>query len=180
MLPIIHVHGTLDTTYQITETDLYEEDHKLVQSMLLSAIIGARAFVFVGYGMADPDFLRLYHTHRKYIKNDRKKEGKMTYAVTPLDCPHEYQLADAVMEQRETVLIPLSASDFFAELRERLDNTIEREKLQVIARKFDLNPDDSEQIWEKVDGFTNVMSREEAVEFLVHIAPPYENTQKHG
>jgi hypothetical protein len=115
-IPVIHLHGVLDEAYQITETDVFSQDYKVLYYEFEVALHYADAFVFVGYSMNDADFRHIYMKYRDRIR-DRREYEKRTYVVSPAKDIHAYILGKALWEERGAVWFPLTAELFFAKLK---------------------------------------------------------------
>lgn len=169
-VPIIHVHGTLDSgQYQITEGDVFDTRFRLTDNILRGAFSEADAFVFVGYSMTDPDFRRLYRSFRQDLEDRRKTQGaadRMTYAVMPVSDPESYELARLVWQARGAILIPLSAGDFFARIKEILSDQLRGEVEAALTTKFGI---DKQELAAKVAAVAAILRVEppEAEQFLL-------------
>lgn len=118
-LPVIHLHGVLDKNYHITEMDIFSHDYFTIKTEFQNDL-SRDYFVFVGYSMNDPDFRRISFDYQQYI--DSRKKGKYTYIVYPAKDYFSYRLGKQVWASRNAVWIPLSAKDFFAKLKRRIDD----------------------------------------------------------
>lgn len=121
-LPVLCLHGLLDTDYQITETDVYSDRFRTLSETFKAALHDASVFVFVGYSMYDPDFRGFYMRYRNEL-DLRGKAGSHTYIVAPARSKYHYVLGKKVWLARRARWIPLDARGFFARLRRILDET---------------------------------------------------------
>jgi hypothetical protein len=136
-VPIIYLHGRLDRTYQITESDVFNTNYRMLNMELMNALIGADRFVFVGYSMSDPDFRRIYMEYRQQITL-REKSGKLTYFVMPPLDAFAYRLGKLIWEERGVRWIPLTARVFFSTLKQFLESRTTKEIRENIMKKYDL------------------------------------------
>lgn len=153
--PIVYLHGQLDGRYYITEEDVFSPEYSILQSEFLNALLGADAFVFVGYSMSDPDFRRIYMTYRTQIAN-RGGRGKKTYLVCPPSDTYSYRLGRVVWEERGCVWIPFGAQWFFQQLRKYLEESIDRDVRIRIMHKYGIPEHD-------LAGFDDLVKRTQEV-----------------
>ena len=139
----------------------------MLQSEFLSALLGADAFVFVGYSISDPDFRRLYMTYRTQITN-RGGRGKKTYLVSPPGDEFSWRLGRVIWEERGCVWIPLTAADFFQELRKYLEERVDRDVRVRIMLKYGIKEDDQAAFEDLVKRTQDVLLIEpaDAIRFL--------------
>jgi hypothetical protein len=135
-IPIIHLHGTLDSGYQITEADVFGDRYSIVVGELRAALINADAFVFVGYSMSDPDFRRLYELYRHDIVL-RQKADKKTYVVMP-GSETSYRFGRVLWETRGAIWLPMTALAFFGELERFLEGHVQDNVRKAIYAKYSL------------------------------------------
>ncbi|HKR58259.1 MAG TPA: SIR2 family protein [Pyrinomonadaceae bacterium] len=136
-IPILHLHGVLDGIYQITETELYNDDYKALNSEFRTALGYKNAFVLVGYSMNDPDFRNIYLSYRREIIA-RRVGDKKTYVVSPARDGYSYRLGSDVWKVRGADWIPLDAATFFARLKYLLEHRFDKETRDSVKSKFNL------------------------------------------
>ncbi len=172
LIPILYLHGLLDQTFQITESDVLAEDESLMVSEFNGALCNSDAFVFVGYAMNDPDFRRIYQKYRKYVTN-RDQAGKWTFVVGPAKNAHDYQLGSAIWKNRGAVWIPLTAAAFFEALKNHLKSQVSASVRQAIMTKYDISADDEAAYRELVQRTAEVLRVEiaDAEQFLLAALP---------
>ncbi|HYV28485.1 MAG TPA: SIR2 family protein [Candidatus Eisenbacteria bacterium] len=136
-IPVLHLHGTLDEEYQITESDIFDDRFRNLHSRLRMALDDADAFVFVGYSMSDPDFRSVYLKHRNemQLRKDRRKDA---YVVAPARDHYAYSLAKGVWQARYAIYLPLDAESFFAGIKLFLDQTSRKDLQAAIMKKYRL------------------------------------------
>ncbi|MBU7026061.1 MAG: SIR2 family protein, partial [Theionarchaea archaeon] len=87
-IPLVKMHGDIDdpSTMVITKTDYdeYPEEHRALITYLLSLLI-SHNFLFVGFGMKDPNFDNIYTQMRSLFKDTHRK----SYAVFKNPSEHE-------------------------------------------------------------------------------------------
>ncbi len=125
-IPVVHLHGTLESDTQISEADVADTSaYWSVNTIFLNRLFAAETFTFVGYSMSDPDLGRVYRTYRDQIRL-RQKHEKWCYVVMPVDNADQYLLARDVWKTRGAFLVPVESSDFFERLVEAV-NQVESE-----------------------------------------------------
>nr|AUN37030.1 hypothetical protein [uncultured bacterium] len=144
LLPIIHLHGTLerDDTYQITEKDLFNPSQRFLKNELLNALYVADAFVFIGYSMSDPDFRSLYREYLNLMEL-RQQIAAKTYLVAPASDWAEFMLGQEIWKGRNAVWIPLDASSFFRLLRNELERISDAEVRSRLKKRLSIQDDDA-------------------------------------
>ena len=172
IIPIIHLHGTLDATYKITETDVFDSTYDPTAAVFRAALAEADAFVFVGYSMSDPDFRSLYMSHRDAIQGRRRgtsTEDKTTYVVGPARDPFHYELGTEVWAGRGAVWFPLDARTFFEELRLFLEHGSGSTMLKTLKKSYKLQ--DEGVFRQKVDriGQTLCLDPGDAMAFMMQV-----------
>ena len=137
-IPVIHLHGTLDEDdYQITEDDLWKDNFNILhQEFEIS--LNMDVLVFVGYSMNDPDFRDIYLKYKNKMVSRDSSKGKWTYIVSPTKDKFSYLLGKDVWLTRQAHLIPLTASDFFARLKNRIELNIEENIAETVKKYHDL------------------------------------------
>jgi len=120
-IPVIHLRGTLDKHYDITEPEILSDSFRVLISEFRSALHSATAFVFVGFSLTDVDF-RWWH--REFEKQDetRRISGKKTFFVGPPKDEFSYVLGTRIFELRSAVWLPLTAKEFFVRLKDMTEN----------------------------------------------------------
>jgi len=121
LIPVIHLHGTLDSFFVLTELDIfvdYPDTWEILKNEFMMDL-DFNVFVFVGYSMSDPDFRQIYMGYQKKLKI-RSDLEKMTYIVNKYKDLNSYRLAKQVWEARKAILLPFDVEDFFKELWETL------------------------------------------------------------
>jgi len=136
LLPIIHLHGTLETQYQITETDVFDTRVSILNNEFQTALFNARAFVFVGYSMMDPDYRRIYREYRSEWRLRKNNSDKKTYVVLPPNDGFSYRLGKKIWEERGAEWIPLGAVEFFAKLKDLMSTHAEADARKEIMSKY--------------------------------------------
>ena len=164
LFPIIHLHGLLNKKYMITETDVYSNDFRVLNSEFRTALNNAKAFVFVGYSMNDPDFRDIYQRHRQHIL-DRSIRHRVTYVVSP-GKEYSYPLGKEVWKARGITWIPMDAEHFFAKLKHVMEWHSDMVAIDRVSRKLRIS--DEEELIEKVKRIANELrcSEKEALYFL--------------
>jgi hypothetical protein len=171
-LAVIHLHGRIDEhePYQITESDVLNEKHRILTNELRAALITADAFVFVGYSMNDPDFRRLYQLYRADIEN-RHLAGKRTYVVMPAASATEFRFGSVLWASRDAVWIPMSATAFFERLKSFLEGYAEDLVREEISTKYGLKTRAAlDNLISSTADILNVESAD-AVQFLLEARP---------
>jgi hypothetical protein len=142
-IPIIYLHGRLDGgQYQITESDVFGTRFKAVDSQFRSALNEADAFVFVGYSMNDPDFRRIYMDFREDIEV-RGANDKKTYVVSLAGDPNYFALSKHIWLSRGAVFLPMTAGEFFQNLRQVLERNFDRDAKAKIMKKYNITDEDA-------------------------------------
>lgn len=164
-VPVLHLHGVLDEDYQITESDVFDEEFQNLHFRLRTALDESDVFVFVGYSMSDPDFRRLYLRHRDNLKF-RQQRKKDAYVVGPARDHYSYVLAKAVWESRYAIFLPLDAESFFAGVKYFLDRSTRQEIQRAIMKKYGLK--DEKAFDDKVNNAADILQidKAEATQFL--------------
>jgi hypothetical protein len=138
LFPVIHLHGLLTGTYQITEADVFDPKHHGTKNLFQNAIFGADVFVFVGYSMSDPNFRRVYLEYRNEVAERRGVANRLTFVVAPSKDRHSYDLSRRIWDARGAVLIPLDAGAFFARIKQILVDATDEGTERAIMKKFGL------------------------------------------
>lgn len=167
LIPVIHLHGTLDEKYEITESDVSNVKHRVIKSEFKNALYGADAFVFVGYSMTDPDFKRIYMEYREDWKSREENKDKTTYVVSPPKDEFSYRLGTNIWELRGAVWIPLSAEQFFAKLKYFMESYAEIEIRKKVKEKYDIK--DENILNDKIERTAEILGIEsyDALRFLL-------------
>jgi hypothetical protein len=141
-LPIICLHGRLEQEeYEITETDLFENKYSELESEFCTELTSTDAFVFIGYSMSDPDLRHIYMRYRKRIL-ERKVKDRTTYVVMPAKDKFSYILGREIWDARGALWIPLSASEFFAKLKEKMETELEEDVRKTVMKKYNMQGDE--------------------------------------
>ena len=144
-IPIVHLHGMLESEYQLTESDVFRSAYNPTHALFRSALAEADAFVMVGYSMTDPDFRSLYMRYREDIQArdpGGMVEDKTTYVVAPCSDGHAYALGSRIWKSRGAIWIPLSARDFFAKVRLFMEDRSGRALLSNLRKKLAYGDDE--------------------------------------
>jgi hypothetical protein len=127
-LPVLYLHGTLESGYRLSESDTYNLDTPLARLMVADMVLNW--FVWIGYSLTDADLRTLYLSTRDLLA----REGlvKKPFVIHPLN-PNEsdstkrdeaknkeWKLADAVWKARGVRFIPGRAEVFLPALVERV------------------------------------------------------------
>ncbi len=169
-IPLIYLHGKLDSKYQLTERDLFDQKPKSTKSSFVSALADSDAFVFVGYSMSDPDFRKVYMDFQFEI-DQAWQQRKSTYIVSPAKDEHIYTIGKHVWLSRGAIWIPLTANDFFARLKTRLTDRSNKTDQDTIMTKYSLADDsDFEDKVSKTQEILRV-GRTDAIRFLLETRP---------
>jgi len=136
LLPIVHLHGVLNGDYQITESDVYTQEFRVTHAALHSDLFNAKAVVFVGYSMTDPDFRRIYMEYRDQWKTRHQNKEKTTYVVGPAHDEFSYRFGKKVWATRGAEWIPLTAGDFFGKLKGLMAIHAEADTLEELKTKY--------------------------------------------
>ncbi len=169
-VPILHLHGTLDGEYQITESDVFSDRFRKLEKRFEIALRETDAFVFVGYSMSDPDFRLIYMRYQGDIRA-RKEDKKDSYVVSPPQSQYQYELANAVWKSRQALWIPLGAEEFFAAISATLRSKTTKEIEEKIMKKYHLADQDSYR--QKIEQTMKILEigESDAVEFLAQTRP---------
>lgn len=176
LIPVIHLHGTLDDSYEITEKEIYHEYYRMLEHEFITALTNSSAFVFVGYSMNDPDFRRVFLNYRQDI-HDRAAVNKTTYVVSPVsDKPtandeFSYQLGREIWKARGAVWIPLDAKYFFAKLKNVMVWHSDMEARNIIKNKYGI--EDENEVEEMIKRMAKSlrMNEKEALYFIAEYGP---------
>ncbi|MFH1009455.1 MAG: SIR2 family protein, partial [Candidatus Latescibacterota bacterium] len=166
-IAIIGLHGSLDSDYTITETDVFDKEYKILEGEFHSALHTAGAFVFIGYSMSDPDFRRIYMEYRQEITG-RGEAKKSTCFVAPAKDEFSYRLGSVIWRRRGAVWIPFDATEFFAVLRRFLERRESKRIREAILKKYGHAPEDNEAFDDLVQRTADILKveRSDAVAFL--------------
>jgi hypothetical protein len=167
LIPVLHLHGTLDTGYQITEQDVYDTNFSTLKSEFRTSLYDAKAFVFVGYSMMDPDYRRVYREYRSDWESRKANSDKVTYVVSPPDDEFSYRLGKEIWKERKAVWIPLEATEFFARLKSLMGTRAEVEARKEIMNKYKIK--DEGVLEDKIDTTMEILggTRQDAIMFLL-------------
>jgi hypothetical protein len=137
-IPVIHLRGTLNGDYGITEPDILSDNFRVLISEFRTALHSAAAFVFVGFSLSDIDFRRW---HREFENQDqtRRISGKTTYFVGPPTDQFSYALGTRIWELRSAIWIPLSAKEFFLRLKKVADNRTLQDIRRQVRNDYGVN-----------------------------------------
>lgn len=167
LIPVIHLHGILDETYEITESDVFSTKYSLMKPEFRTALYIADAFVFVGYSMADPDFKRIYMEYREDWKSRRENKDKTTYVVSPPRDQFSYRLGSNIWRLRGAIWIPLNAEKFFAKLKHFMESYVEAETRKKVKQLHDIEDEDA--LNDKIERIAKILGVEnsDALQFLL-------------
>lgn len=143
--PVIHLHGTADSTPLIAEDDTYRLETPL--GRLFAADLVTKYFVFIGYSMNDVD-LRSVHLATLSLLGGTSSQAKRQYAVHPAKTDSERLLSEKVWAGRSITYICASADDFASQLRDHVENERQIHLTKAILIKTGRDPNDPNQIAE--------------------------------
>ena len=166
LVPILYLHGTIEeSSYQITESDVFDSSFNSLQTMFRTALAEADAFVFVGYSMNDPDLRRVYRAYRSDIES-RRELAKLSYVVGPAADAYQYRLGRKLWEVRGAIWLPFTAAAFFARLKAILERQGDNLVRRFIMQKYRLKT--NEEYLDKVTLTSEILhiSENDAIRFL--------------
>jgi hypothetical protein len=137
-IPIIHLRGTLDGPYQITEPEIGSNQYNILKEEFRIALHSSDAFIFVGFSLNDFDFRQIYLEFLEQMKL-RKPSGKDTYFVSPATDQFTYVLGSAIWELRKAIWLPLDAETFFVKLTDAVENRALRSVREEVKKKYGAN-----------------------------------------
>lgn len=161
-IPVIHLHGTINSQCLITERETYTFNTKLAHILMADMI--QNGFVLIGYSMKDTDLRSLYFSLRDLLKP--KGLAKRTYAVLPLELDKEWEwvVADKVWGGRGIKIIPMKAEEFLPYLRRRIELQRSDEIIPQLKKKMGV---DERELNEKIEQLEKLgMSRDQAIRTL--------------
>ena len=169
-LPVIHLHGTLDGEYIITESQTMRSlaGSSKLRTAFENALDSAAAFVFVGYSLNDLDFRLAYLKIQQNIR-DRPTagpQGSTTFIVSPPDDEYDFNLGSKLWMARGAFWIPLDALTFFQKLRRCLEHQFGEVDLVGLRKKYRIA--DDKVLLEKVGRVSEMMavSTDDAIQFM--------------
>lgn len=146
--PVLHLHGTIERDFLISESSTYSLDTPL--STIMRADMTTHTFVWVGYSLSDVDLRTIYLSLRDMLT--KSKLAKRPFVVHPLstNTEIEWRLARAVWHARGGTFIPGKAEHFLPALQSQVRRWEAEELVRVIIEQKGGNPEDSrevDQVW---------------------------------
>jgi hypothetical protein len=168
---VIHLHGTLEGNYKVTEEDLYNKKYSVLNSEFQSALTNSDAFVFVGYSLNDPDFKNVYMDFRNEIQG-RKRLERHTYVVSPAKNFYHYEIGKAIWDARGAVWIPLKADAFFARLKSIIESQLREDVFKNAMKKHNYRDEEAFRVFVTKIADLFRIDFDEAVVLLNEISKP--------
>jgi hypothetical protein len=112
---LIKLHGSIEQkdTLVITGDDYYDVFHRLPEiARVVGAYFATRTVLFLGFGLADEDFKRLYHEVVRHLGRHKRR----AYAVQL----HPGELDVKYWDQKNVQVIGCDATEFLEEIEQRL------------------------------------------------------------
>jgi hypothetical protein len=112
---LIKLHGSIEQkdTIVITGDDYYDVFYRLPEiAKVVGAYFATRTILFLGFGLADEDFKRLYHEVVRHLGRHKRR----AYAVQL----HPRELDVRYWEQKNVQVIDCDATEFLEAIEQRL------------------------------------------------------------
>jgi SIR2-like protein len=178
-IPVLHLHGTIERGFLLTESSTYALDTPLGTIMRADMVVNT--FVLVGYSLNDVDLRTMYLSLRDMLTTS--KLARRPFVVHPLetDTEVEWRLARAVWHARGATFIPGKAEAFFPALQSQVRRWASEGMVRLIVEQKGGNPDDQrevDQVWSDALDLAESTGLGDEIEAIAEIAKGYKMSER--